>query len=66
VFACWPFRAGPAGSGKAAVIVEPIHNERVTATDGQLFEGAATDAGFSVNVANLPGPRPMQVITLEL
>ena len=42
-----------------AVIVEPIHNERVSATDGQLFEGAATAAGFEVAVADLPGPRPV-------
>jgi len=55
------------GSGaRSATIVEPIHNERVTATDGQEFESSATDAGLDVVVSILPGPRPMQLIQVTM
>ena len=54
----------PAGIGETrfAVFIEPVHHERVTATDGQQFEAVARDAGLVVEVTALPGPRPMQLI----
>lgn len=49
-------------SPKVCCIVEPVHDERVTATDGQAFERAAKAAGLGVVVGTLPGPRPMQLL----
>ena len=47
---------------KFALFVEPIHEERVTATDGQQFAEVAQATGLDVHVTRLDGPRAMQQI----
>ena len=45
-----------------ALMVEPMHEERVTATDGQKFAEVAKGVGLDVHVSSLEGPRAMQQI----
>jgi len=50
--------AGP----RFALLMEPVHEERITATDGQAFAVVAEGEGLDVHVTSVEGPRAMQQI----
>lgn len=52
------------GGNRFALVLEPVHDERIKGTDGGDFVEGAEKAGLSVTAAALPGSRPMEFLKL--